>query len=91
MTVWIHELNCSEILFKFQAKFAREQNQPAVAAAGKYSADTDDDDAKAEEVEMRNMVRSQNRKKKSGGFQSMGKVLLVLQSYFTCILPGELM
>jgi len=26
----------------------------------------------SEEVEMRDMLRSQNRKKKSGGFQSMG-------------------
>jgi len=26
----------------------------------------------SEDIEMRNMLRSQNRKKKSGGFQSMG-------------------
>jgi len=26
----------------------------------------------SEDVEMRNMLRSQNRKRKSGGFQSMG-------------------
>ena len=35
------------------------------------------EDDQVEEVEMRNMIRSQNRKKKSGGFQSMGK-------YFDC-------
>ena len=29
----------------------------------------------SEDVEMRNMVRTQNRKKKSGGFQSMGVLL----------------
>jgi hypothetical protein len=43
-------------------------------ADGSAAVDADGaENAALEEVEMRNMVRSQNRKKKSGGFQSMGK------------------
>lgn len=34
----------------------------------------------SEDVEMRNMLRSQNRKKKSGGFQSMGSACAYLKN-----------
>jgi hypothetical protein len=41
--------------------------------------DSGTEDAEIEEAEMRNMVRSQNRKKKSGGFQSMGKTKFIVR------------
>jgi hypothetical protein len=37
--------------------------------------------AELEEAETRKMVRSQNRKKKSGGFQSMGKIKCKVPSF----------
>lgn len=43
----------------------------------------------SEDIEMRNMLRSQNRKKKSGGFQSMGLSSLSFFAYFNVMCQVE--